>query len=168
MTAAVVTGAFVVAAVGAFWTAACGLHLDRPRVCLKVGVIAGLPGQPCWRPFPTGDQQGKLVADHQPVALAAMEGRWHSGPCAELNLIGQPNVRSARLDNPIASRACSASSPTAPSAATCRASTNSPQDQWPHNIELLYYAFHIMVGPGHALHRAHGPGGPARCARGSC
>ena len=29
--------------------------------------------------FPTGDQQAKLVARHQPVALAAMEGRFESG-----------------------------------------------------------------------------------------
>ena len=23
-----------------------------------------------------------------------------------------------------------------------------PQDQWPHNVELLYYSYHIMVGLG--------------------
>ena len=32
--------------------------------------------------FPTGDPQAKLVARHQPVALAAMEGRFESGPRA--------------------------------------------------------------------------------------
>ena len=63
-------------------------------------------------------QQGKLVAAHQPAALAAMEGRWNSGTWAEMNLIGQPNVPKRRLDNPLRMPGFSASSPTAPSTAT--------------------------------------------------
>ena len=51
--------------------------------------------------FPTGDHQAKLVARHQPVSLAAMEGRFDSGPTAGITLIGQPNVAERRLDNPI-------------------------------------------------------------------
>ena len=98
--------------------------------------------------FPTGDLQAKAVAKHQPVALAAMEGRFHSGSYAELNLIGQPNVKERRLDNPI--RVPSALSLLAfgrPSAAV-QGLDSFPEKEWPTNIELLYYAFHIMAGLG--------------------
>ena len=40
-----------------------------------------------------------MVAHYQEVSLAAMEGRFQSGPMAGIALIGQPNVRERRLDN---------------------------------------------------------------------
>ena len=51
--------------------------------------------------FPSGDQQAKIVGRHQPVTLAAMEGRFQGGTGAGVALIGQPNVAARRLDNPI-------------------------------------------------------------------
>ena len=59
-----------------------------------MGVIAGLVSCVLIA-FPTGDGQGKLVAEHQPATLAAMEGLFHGGPYAELAIIGQPDVRAA-------------------------------------------------------------------------
>src|SRR3989440_1839708 len=41
MCASVVTASFVVSAVGAYWTL-MGKHADHARICLRVGVIAGL------------------------------------------------------------------------------------------------------------------------------
>ena len=99
MVAAVVTASFVVTAVGAFY-ALRGLHREQARAFLTVGTVAGLLSSVAVA-FPTGDHQAKLVARHQPVALAAMEGRFESGPQAPITLIGQPNVRERRLDNPI-------------------------------------------------------------------
>ena len=74
MVAAVVTAAFVMAAVGAFWSLK-GLHPEQARLNLRWGVRAGLLAS-LLVAFPTGDLQGKLVARHQPVTLAAMEGRF--------------------------------------------------------------------------------------------
>src|SRR5204863_260330 len=51
--------------------------------------------------FPTGDRQGKLLADRQPVALAAMEGVFRAEKFASLAIIGQPDVANQRLENPI-------------------------------------------------------------------
>ena len=65
--------------------------LRRPRRARRGVLVA----------FPTGDHQAKLVARHQPVALAAMEGRFESGPHVPDRLIGQPNVRERRIDNAI-------------------------------------------------------------------
>ena len=89
-----------------------------------------------------------MVARHQPASLAAMEGRFESGPQAEITLIGQPNVRERRLDNPIRVPGC----PELPRlwpVQRLRAWLNEfPSDDWPTSIELLYYVFHIMVGLG--------------------
>src|SRR5262249_31495804 len=99
MTASVVTASFVVAAVGGYYTVR-GVHAQEARRFLGLGVCAGLVSA-LLVAFPTGDHQAKMVARHQPAGLAAMEGRFGSGPMAEITLIGQPNLRERRLDNPI-------------------------------------------------------------------
>ena len=146
MTGAVVTGAFAVAAVGAYW-ALRGVHLEQARLNLKLGVLAGLAASVLVA-FPTGDLEGKLVARHQPVALAAMEGRFHSGPYAEVNLIGQPNVAERRLDNPLKLPGVLSFIAYGSFSREVKGLNDFPQDLWPTNLELLYYAFHIMVGLG--------------------
>src|SRR5689334_427363 len=69
--AALVTGAFVVAAVGAFYSLR-GIHPVQARMYLRAGTVVGLMASMLVA-FPTGDQQAKLVGLHQPVTLAAME-----------------------------------------------------------------------------------------------
>ena len=97
--AAVVTGSFVVAAVGAFY-ALRGVHQTQARMYLRAGTFVGLMAS-VMVAFPTGDQQAKMVGRHQPVTLAAMEGKFVGGPLAGVAVIGQPNVAARKLDNPI-------------------------------------------------------------------
>ena len=146
MVAAVVTASFVVAAVGAYYTLE-GRHLDHARVFLRVGVAAGLVASVLVA-FPTGDLQAKLVAEHQPVSLAAMEGRFHSGPMAELNVIGQPNVPERRLDNPVQIPGMLSFLAYGQFHSNVRGLVEFPESSWPDNIELLYYSFHVMAGLG--------------------
>ena len=87
------------AAVGAYY-ALQQIHVEHARRFLRVGVTAGLMSSVLVA-FPTGDRQAKLVARYQPVSLAAMEGRFESGGMAGIVLIGQPNLKERRLDNPI-------------------------------------------------------------------
>lgn len=146
MMGAVVTGSFAMAAVGAFWTLR-GEFTEAARVSLRLGVASGLASS-LLVAFPTGDLQGKLVARHQPVALAAMEGRFNSGPRAELNMIGQPNVIEGRLDNPVRLPGILSFIAYGSFSAEVKGLKEFPKDQWPGSIELLYYSFHIMVGLG--------------------
>lgn len=146
MVATVVTGSFVVAAVGAFWTLK-GIHETQARLNLKVGTILGLVFSVLVA-FPTGDLQGKMVAKHQPVTLAAMEGRFDSGTHAPLTLIGQPNVAQRRIENPIRLPAVLSFIAYGSFSSNVQGLEAFPQDQWPQNIEFLYYAFHIMAGLG--------------------
>jgi len=146
MTAAVVTASFVVAAVGAYY-ALTGVHLDAARRFLKVGVTAGLISSVLVA-FPTGDRHAKLVARHQPAALAAMEGRFESGPMAGITLIGQPNVAERKLDNPIEVPGILSFLAFGTFHSGVAGLDAFPESDWPDNIELLYYAFHVMAGLG--------------------
>ena len=98
--------------------------------------------------FPTGDAQAKFVAKYQEVSLAAMEGRFESGSQAQLNIIGQPNVKMRRLDNPIALPGLLSFLAFGRFESNVRGLNEFPEDQWPTNIELLYYSFHVMAGLG--------------------
>ncbi|MGE5277530.1 MAG: cytochrome ubiquinol oxidase subunit I [Acidobacteriota bacterium] len=149
MIAAVATASFVVAAMGAFY-ALRDQHGDAARLFLRVGVTAGLLSS-ILVAFPTGDTQAKLVARHQPIALAAMEGRFEGGPRAPLNMIGQPNVRERRLDNPVAIPGVLSILAFGHLSSDVRGLNEFPERDWPDNIELLYYAFHIMAGLGTIL-----------------
>jgi cytochrome d ubiquinol oxidase subunit I len=146
MTAALVTGTFVVAGVGAFH-ALRGKHPDFARGCLHWGTGVGLAAA-LLVAFPTGDQQAKMVAAHQPTALAGMEGRFESGDLADIALIGEPDVTAERLDNPIRIPAALSFLATGSFHGDVRGLKEFPRDEWPDNIEVLYYSFHIMVGLG--------------------
>lgn len=149
MMAAVVTASFVMAAVGAFWRLR-GEHEGAARVSLRTGVIAGLLSS-LLVAMPTGHLQGQLVAVHQKVALAAMEGRFESGPQAPIAMIGQPNVAERRLDNPVAIPGVLSYIAYGDFSRNVRGLNDFPEDLKPTNVELLYYAFHIMVGLGTLL-----------------
>lgn len=145
-TAAVVTSAFVMAAVGGFWTLR-GEHSEVARISLRTGVIAGLAASMLVA-FPTGHHQGRMVAEHQPVTLAAMEGHFESGPRAPIAVIGQPNVAERRLDNPVHVPALLSWIAYGDFSANVDGLESFPESEWPTNVELLYYVFHIMVGLG--------------------
>ena len=149
MVASVVTAGFVVAAVGAFYLLR-GTHAEGARRFLRAGVIAALLASVLVA-FPTGDRQAKLVARWRPVSLAAMEGRFESGPYAAITVIGQPDVAERRMDNPVRVRGILSFLAFGTFHSDVPGLTAFPQDQWPDNIELLYYAFHIMAGLGTLL-----------------
>jgi cytochrome d ubiquinol oxidase subunit I len=146
MSAAVVTSAFVVSAVGAYY-ALSGKHLDHARICLRVGVGMALLFS-ILQIFPTGDQHGKMVARYQPAALAAMEGKFETSDRAELAIIGQPDVKKRRLENPIVVPGVLSFLAYGSFGSEVKGFNDIPQDQWPDNVELLYYSYHIMVGLG--------------------
>jgi cytochrome d ubiquinol oxidase subunit I len=144
--AAIVTGSFVVAAVGALYALRIK-YAEQASLFLKTGTLAGLVS--CLLvAFPTGDTQAKMVAKYQPATLAGMEGRFQSGTNAELNFIGQPNVQERRIDNPIRMPSVLSILAFGYRSANVQGLDDFPEDEWPTNIELLYYAFHIMAGLG--------------------
>jgi cytochrome d ubiquinol oxidase subunit I len=146
MSAAVITGSFVVCAVAAYWTL-MQKYEDQAKLMLKVGVTTGLIFS-VLQIFPTGDAHGKMVAKYQPAALAAMEGKFETGDHAEMAIIGQPDVKNRRLENPIIVPGVLSFLAYGSFGAEVKGLNDIPQDQHPDNIELLYFMYHIMVGLG--------------------
>jgi cytochrome d ubiquinol oxidase subunit I len=144
--AALVTGSFAITALGAFYTLRND-HREQARLYLGSGTVVGLVAS-LLVAFPTGDQQAKFVARDQPVSLAAMEGRFHGGAMASLAVIGQPNVKEKRLDNPIEIPGALSFLATGTFTSNIRGLDEFPEANWPDNIELLYYSFHLMVTLG--------------------
>ena len=144
--AAVVTAAFVMSAVGAFYVLQ-KRSSDYGRIFLKVGVIAGIVS--CiLQIFPTGDLHGKYVAKHQPVAIAAMEGLFHSEKGAPMVLMGQMDVENQKIDNPLAVNDVLSFLIYGTTSAEVKGLDQFPRDQWPSTLPLLFYSYHIMAGLG--------------------
>jgi cytochrome bd ubiquinol oxidase subunit I len=149
MCAAVVTGAFVMAAVGAYYTL-MGRHERLAHRTLRLGVIAGLVAT-LVQLFPTGDRMGKLVAEYQPAALAAMEAKFETSARADLVLIGQPDIADRKLENPIYVPWILSFLAYGSFGHAVVGLDDIPRDQQPDNVELVYYAYHIMAGLGTLL-----------------
>ena len=146
MTGAVVTGSFVMSAVGAFYLLEQRRE-EYARIFLKVGVIAGLISS-ILIIFPTGDLHGKYVARNQPAAMAAMEGLFHTETGAGIVLMGQPNEVTQQIDNPIVVNNVLSFLIYGTTKAEVQGLDQFPRDQWPTALPLLYYAYHIMAGLG--------------------
>jgi cytochrome d ubiquinol oxidase subunit I len=77
-----------------------------------------------------------------------MEGLFKGGPYAELAIIGQPNVAAGNLENPIVVPGVLSFLAYGTFGSTVKGLDDYPRAEWPQNIELLYYSYHIMVGLG--------------------
>jgi len=146
MVGSVVTAAFVMAGIGAFYLLD-GKHEDYAREFLRLGVTAGFISSILML-FPTGDAQGKNIARHQPVTLAAMEGLFETQQGAPIAILGQPDMEAKKLDNPLLVPRALSFITYLRWNAEVRGLDAFAQDQWPDNIPLLYYSYHIMVGLG--------------------
>jgi len=149
MIAAIVTASFVMSAAGAFYLLSKS-NIVFGQTFVRVGVIAGVIAT-ILLAFPTGDGQGRMVALHQPATLAAMEGLFHAEQGAPLVLVGQPDVERKRLDNPITVPKMLSFLTYQRWNAQIKGLDDFSRDEWPDNIPLLYFCYHIMVGLGTLL-----------------
>jgi cytochrome bd ubiquinol oxidase subunit I len=146
MSGAVITGSFAMASIGAFYLLA-KRDQEYGRTFVRLGVTAGLIAS-LFQMFPSGDGQGRMVAEYQPVTLAAMEGQFETQRGAPIAILGQPDMVKKRLDNPLIV-------PRMLSFLTYRRWMSEvpgldafSSSIWPDNIPLLYYSYHVMVGLG--------------------
>jgi cytochrome d ubiquinol oxidase subunit I len=146
MNGAVITACFVMAAIGAYYLLA-GEHTEHGRLFVRLGVAVGAIATVV-QLFPLGDGQGRLVATHQPATLAAMEGLFRTEAGAPLVILGQPDVEQQRLDNPLVIPRMLSFLTYRRWRAEVKGLDAYPREDWPDNIPLLYYSYHIMVGLG--------------------
>jgi cytochrome bd ubiquinol oxidase subunit I len=146
MSGAVITGSFAMCAVGAFYVLE-NRFSESGKIFLRVGVIAGLIS--CvTQIFPTGDIHGRYMAKHQPAAVAAMEGLFHTQRGAGIVLMGQPDEEKQTIDNPLVVNNVLSFLIYGTTKAEVEGLDKVPRDQWPEPVPLLYYAYHIMAGLG--------------------
>ncbi|MDQ3855015.1 MAG: cytochrome ubiquinol oxidase subunit I [Chloroflexota bacterium] len=146
MSGAVVTGAFTMAALGAYYLL-MGTHVRYGRIFVTIGVIVGFVSSGL-QIMPTGDMEGKQVALKQPVKLAAMEGLFQTEQGAGIVILGQPDLEKQRLDNPLVVPKVLSFLTYARWNAEVQGLDRFPRERWPDNVPLLYYSYHIMVGLG--------------------
>jgi cytochrome d ubiquinol oxidase subunit I len=146
MLGAVQTGCFVMAGVGCFYVLS-KRDLLYGKTFIRIGVIVGVIAA-ILQLAPTGDIQGKMVAEHQPVTLAAMEGLFVSQEGAPIAILGQPDIQNRKLDNPLEVPSMLSFLTYRKWSAHVRGLDAFPESDWPDTLELLYYSYHVMVGLG--------------------
>ena len=134
------------AGIGAFYLLS-NRHTDYAKTFLRTGVTAGAIASLLLL-FPTGHGNANQVFKHQPATGAAFEGLFQTERGAGLVLMGQPNMETLTIENPFII-------PWGVSLlvydelwAEVKGLDAFPREDWPDNIPLLYYSYHIMVGLG--------------------
>ena len=146
MVGTVITASFLMACLGSYYL----LRDEHDAVacrCLSLAVVVGFIAS-ISAAMPTGDQVAKQVYKYQPAGFAAMEGHFHTQDGAGMVLIGQPNMETLTLDNPIVLPHVLSMLTHERWNARVAGLADIPQDQRPDFVPPLYYSYHIMVGLG--------------------
>jgi cytochrome d ubiquinol oxidase subunit I len=149
MSGAALTGGFVLAAMGAFYTL-LGRHLAFARISLRAGVIGALIFT-VLQIFPTGDGQAKNLVKDQPVTFAAMEGVFKTEKDPPLTIIGNPDTTERRLDSSLGFPGLLSFLTYHRFTGTVKGLDDFPESDWPDSVPLVFYAYRIMVGLGTIL-----------------
>jgi cytochrome bd ubiquinol oxidase subunit I len=140
-----ITASMVMSGVGAYYLLSRRFD-GAGRLCLKVGVSAGLLFS-MMSLFPTGAMNGENVTRHQPIKMAAMEGLFRTQEGAPIAIIGMPDTERRELLDPIYVPRVLSYLAYGDFRARVVGLDDYPADTHPP-IELVYYAYHIMVGLG--------------------
>ncbi|NOR37060.1 MAG: cytochrome ubiquinol oxidase subunit I, partial [Woeseiaceae bacterium] len=140
---AVVTASFVMAGVGAYYQLA-GKHLEFAKTFLRTGVVVAAVASVI-QAFPTGHENARQVFEEQPITGAAMEGLFKSERGAGLLLVGQPNMETLQIDNPLYIPNMLSILLYDQLYAEVEGLDAFPREEWPTNVPQLYYSYHIMI-----------------------
>ncbi len=146
MSGAVITGAFFMTGLGAFYLLSTRNEAFG-RIFVAIGVIAGLIAG-IIQLYPSGDLEGQQVTLNQPAKLAGMEGLFHTENGAGIVIIGQPDTNAGKLDNPLIVPDVLSFLTYKRWTAQVKGLDSIPANQRPDSIAMLYYSYHIMVGLG--------------------
>ena len=142
---AFVNGALVMAALGAFYLLS-RKHTEFARITLALSLVFGLVFS-LTQVFPTGAKNGEVVVKYQPTTLAAMEGQFKTEPGAPLAIIGMPDTKKGNLLDPVAVPGLLSYLAYGDAHASVKGLNDIPRDLWPP-VEIVYYAYHIMITLG--------------------
>ncbi|CAL8968521.1 cytochrome ubiquinol oxidase subunit I [Rhodoplanes serenus] len=147
MTAAYLTTAFVVLAVGARWVLA-ERHYDEARIMVKmaVGMIVVLAPLQLF----IGDQHGLNTLEHQPIKVAAMEAHWDGSKPGDFHIFAWPDEKAETNRFAISiPRGASLVLTHDPNGLFPGLTSVPPQDRPP--VKNVFFAFRIMLAIGFAM-----------------
>jgi cytochrome d ubiquinol oxidase subunit I len=142
---AFLTGAAVMAGLGAYYLLS-NRDIDYAKLFMQFGVGFGLLFA-LVQLFPTGSKHAENLARFQPIKTAAMEGLFTSQTGAPLAIIGMPDTVNKTLLDPVLVYPMLSMLIYGNSRALVKGLDAYPQDLIPP-VEIVYYAYHIMVGLG--------------------
>jgi cytochrome bd ubiquinol oxidase subunit I len=140
-----ITASMVMAGVGAFYLLSNRFE-EAGRMSIRVGVISGLIFSLASL-FPTGAKNGENVTRYQPIKMAAMEGLFKTQEGAPMAIIGMPDTERRELMDPILVPRVLSYLAYGDFRARVVGLDDYPRELHPP-VELVYYAYHIMVGLG--------------------
>lgn len=146
----VISGSMIVASmvmsgIGAYYVLS-NRHRAAGATFLRVGVPAGLLFSLITL-FPTGSFHGENIARFQPAKMAAMEGLFESQARAGMAIIGMPDTERRELMDAIVVPGILSYLIYGDFRAKVIGLNDIPADEQPP-VEIVYYAYHIMVGLG--------------------
>lgn len=140
-----ITASMVMAGIGAFYLLSRRFE-EAGRLCVRVGVISALIFS-LVSLFPTGAMNGENVTHYQPIKMAAMEGLFKTQEGAPIAIIGMPDMERRELMDPIYVPRVLSYLAYGDFRAKVVGLDDYPRDLHPP-VEIVYYAYHIMVGLG--------------------
>jgi cytochrome d ubiquinol oxidase subunit I len=134
-------GAFLVISVAAYYLLK-SKHKDFAKISLKVGLfIASIS---VVLQFILGHMSGQIVAQHQPLKLAAFEGIYKTESYAPLSLFGIPDSQNKTLRFNIAIPGLLSFVAMDRFDAEITGLEEFPREDWP-NVPAVFHSYHIMV-----------------------
>lgn len=133
-------GAFLVISVSAFYLLK-KRHIDFAKASLKVAL--GLASVTVILQAISGDSSGKVVAEHQPLKLAALEAHFHTESQAPLVLFGVVDKENETVKGPAVPSLLSYLA-FGDASATVKGLDQFPKEDWP-KVGALFYVYRLMI-----------------------
>lgn len=134
-------GAFLVTSVSAYYLLK-KKHLEFARRSIKIGLVVAIVST--LLQLISGDRSGKVVAQHQPSKLAAMEAIYKTESGVGLNVFGIPNSETQKLDYAISIPKMLSFLSFSDFDAEIQGLDKVPIEDWPR-VPLVFTAFRIML-----------------------
>jgi cytochrome d ubiquinol oxidase subunit I len=145
LSGSMIVASMVMAGIGAYYLLSHRFE-TAGRTFVRVGVTSGVIFS-ITTLLPTGSFHGENIARFQPAKMAAMEGLFESQERAGLAIIGMPDTERKELMDPIVVPGMLSYLVYGDFRARVIGLNDIPEDEHPP-IEIVYYAYHIMVGLG--------------------
>lgn len=134
-------GAFLVISIAAYYLLK-KRHIPFAKSSLKIGLVVGFIA--CLLQLVSGDSSAKVVAKHQPMKLAAMEGIFHTQTEMPLTVFGIVNSKEERLDYKVSIPKLLSWLSFGSASAEVKGLDAFPKADWPH-ASVVFQTFHLMI-----------------------